>query len=375
MEAAKVTAQDWSKLMGMVNRNSDGHTVMGDEAVLNAAAAAGTSPSQSAFVRHEKTASVPEYPSFAALSPSHPVSLPSHQSASQIPSLTISKSGNSPVKAPFISSSALSPSGISSSTLSPSSGLASTSSAPLSSAFATLRREGRTSTVENRLKLRREKEQYMARAIMEEEHRKVAREKERVKEADDRMKEKERIRELQEQQLHAYYEQMEKQQSPQPQQQPHADDNLTYFRSMKKKIKDINVPSIGLDEKLKRLNTRVKGFLATNPPSFSLPIQKFKDRDKKAPKPRREGMPIKMNVVDEFMKDLELQRSMRDTNSMEIPLSPSDVQTSYEVDSNASSPAEAQKKHAGRARRRTMRINSDLRVLTEALEVCYIQLI
>jgi hypothetical protein len=217
---------------------------------------------------------------------------------------------------------------------------------------------------------------------MEEEYKK-ARDKEKMREEEERLKLKE-AREH-EQRLQAYYDQLhEKQQQNTSQQSPN-EDNFS-FRTMRKRIKDINVkptlPSIGLDEKLKKFNTRVKGFLSTNPPSFSLPIQKFRDK-RNSTKPGR-NLPIKLNVVDDFMKDLELQRmgedatldSALDSRDRLSPLSPLPP-AEYDISSTTNlSPTDTHKKHNARARRRLAELRlenkstSELQILVRALNVC-----
>ena len=330
---------DWAhkQLMGMVNRNADGQRVVGEEDDFR-----GGLPHTSAFANHHgksksAIASSLEHTSFLAQSdpPTH-----LQPGIAQLRALTSSSS---------------------------------TSSLPIGN----LRRETKSTAFENRLRLKREKDQHMARMIMEEEHKK-AKDREKLREAEERMKAK-AAREEQEQRMQPYYDQEKPPQQSSPQNS--SDDNFAYFRQMRKKIKDINVkpalPSIGLDEKLKKLNTRVKGFLNTNPPSFSLPIQKF--RDKRNSKHVGKNMPIKLNIVDDFMKDLEMQR-MAEESSLDSRdgLSPLMQRTGYDIHSSAnSSPTEVQQKQIRRSRKRLAELRlankstSELQLLVRGLNVCW----
>eukprot|EP00026_Physarum_polycephalum_P000911 Phypoly_transcript_00912.p1 GENE.Phypoly_transcript_00912~~Phypoly_transcript_00912.p1 ORF type:complete len:687 (+),score=153.17 Phypoly_transcript_00912:96-2063(+) len=328
---------DWAhkQLMGMINRSADGQRVVGEEDNF------GETPSlirTSAFSNAGKAKSM------------------------IVSSLESSPLGQSQPLAP------MQPCVTQPRTLLSSS---STSALPIGN----LRREAKSSIFENRLRVKREKDQHMARMIMEEEHKK-AKDREKLREAEERMKAK-AFREQQAQRLQPYHEQgHDKQQSSSPQNP--TDDNFAYFRQMRKKIKDINVkptlPSIGLDEKLKKLNTRVKGFLTTtNPPSFSLPIQKF--RDKRNSKQMGKNMPIKLNVVDDYLQDLELQR-MGDESSMDSRdgLSPIMPRAGYDIHSSAnSSPSDAQQKQIKRSRKRLTELRlankstSELQFLVRAL--------
>lgn len=325
---------DWAhkQLMGMVNRSADGQRVMGDEELLDS-----FHSRASAFTQAGRTGSspvlTPEYLSTSPLGHSQPVGSPNR----------------------------------------PRSLISSSSASALLGTSNMRRGTGSSSVLEARMKLKREKDLQMARHIMEEEGKK-ARDREKLREAEERLRAK-AIREKQEQQelkereqLKAFYDH-EKQHS----QSNHSPSDLTYFRSMKKKIKDINVkptlpnlpnlpnlPSIGLDEKLKKFNTRVKGFLSTtNPTGFSLPIKK-----NKANKPGG----IKMNIVDDFMKDLELQR-MADESSID---SRDGLSPIIEMHSNASSsPTDVRKRARARKRMSEIRLanknTSELQLLIRSL--------
>jgi hypothetical protein len=325
---------EWAhkQLMGMVNRSADGQRVVGEEDDLPEPRGL----SHSAFANHGKSKSV-----IASLD--HTNSLGHSQPLVALVPPTITQPRT------LLSSS-------------------STSALPIGN----LRRETKSAAFENRLRLKREKDQHMARMIMEEEHKK-AKDREKLREAEERMKAK-AVREQQEQQLQYYDNIHEKQQSSSPHNS--SDDNFAYFRSMKKKIKDINVkptlPSIGLDEKLKKLNTRVKGFLNTNQPSFSLPIQKF--RDKRNSKQLGKNLPIKLNVVDDYLQDLEMQRmaeeSSLDSRDGISPIIPRAGE--YDIHSSAnSSPSEVQQKQIKRSRKRLAnKSTSELHLLVRALNVC-----
>lgn len=338
---------EWAhkQLMGMVNRSADGRVVgeEEEEEIPETAYSPPVLPRSSAFSHRGKAKSV------IAGAFDHVTHIGQHHNnnplgqSQQLPPTTSQTASTQPRT--LISSS-------------------STSALPIGN----LRREPKSNSfVENRLKLKREKDQHMARMIMEEEHKK-AKDREKLREVEERMKAKV-IREA-----HPEQDYDEKQANPTSPQNP---SDFAYFRSMRKKIKDINVkptlPSIGLDEKLKKLNTRVKGFLSTNQPSFSLPIQKF--RDKRNSKHVGRNMPIKLNIVDDFMKDLEMQRMAEEENAHGLsPITRSD----YDIHSSAnSSPSELQQKQIRRNRKRRiaeLRVankgTSELQLLVRALNVC-----
>lgn len=347
IEALSSTPPDpteWAhkQLMGMVNRSADGQRVMGDEDLLES-----FNSRSSAFSKHGNTGTSPtlthEHLSTSPLGQSQPVGLP----------------GSARPRSLISSSSA--------------SALLGTNN---------MRRGAGSSVLEARMKLKREKDLQMARHIMEEENKK-AKDKEKLRAAEERLKAK-AIRERQEQQelkereqMKAFYE--HEKQHHQSTSSP-GDDNFAYFRSMKKKIKDINVkpnlpnlPSIGLDEKLKKFNTRVKGFLSTTTPTgFSLPIKKFGDKNKNSTKHGPRNLPIKLNVVDDFMKDLELQR-MAEESSID---SRDGLSPIIEMHSNASSsPTDARKKARARKRMSELKLanksTSELQLLIRSLNVCF----
>lgn len=338
---------EWAQkqLMGMVNRSADGQRVTADEDLLES-----FHSRNSAFSKHGKTSPIltPEPIDSSVALGSSPLGF------------------SQPVGPPT-------------STDKQPRSLVSFSSASALVGTNTLRRGTGSSVLETRMRLKREKDLQMARIIMEEENKKV-RDKEKLREAEERLRAK-GIRERQEQQrqerqrLQAFYEnEKHSQASNSP-----GEDNFAYFRSMKKKIKDINVkpnlPSIGLDEKLKKFNTRVKGFLSTtNPTNFSLPIQKFRDKDKtKSSKHGDRDLPIKLNVVDDFMKDLELQRMADESRDGLSPIIP---HSGFDMHSNASSSPSSDVQKKARARKRISvlklanRDTSELQILMRSLNVC-----